>query len=357
MRITSGGRLAAAMLAAVVMAGCAAAIGSAGKLLTRNERFMVLRRAQVWTPTTVGSMDVTRGPDGGFPPGADVDCDYHEVTYAGRSPKFGCQLSEHDVVKVRYGADNGEIYAGVAATRLLWALGFGADALYPVHVVCRNCPALPGAGESVDGRRRFDVAAIERPFSGHKIEVGDSDSGWAWPELLEVDSAAGGAPRAQRDALRLLAVLLQHTDNKGEQQRLLCRSPGHSHDELANCSDPFLMVHDLGLTFGRANWLNRQSVGSVNLAMWSHTPVWKDQAACVGNLSESHTGTLHDPVITEEGRAFLASLLAQLSDRQLHDLFSVAMFDRKPHGSGPIDAWVEAFRQKRTAIASARCPS
>jgi hypothetical protein len=42
-------------------------------------------------------------------------------------------------VKVKYGAGNSEVYGAVVATRLLWALGFGADAQYPVIVVCRGC--------------------------------------------------------------------------------------------------------------------------------------------------------------------------------------------------------------------------
>jgi hypothetical protein len=343
---------------AAVLAGCAAAVADkSGKLLTPNERLTVLRRAQVWAATDIPSMDVTRGPDGGFPAGADVECTYKQMTFSGHSPKFGCELGPHDAVKVRYGNDNGEIYAGVAATRLLWALGYGADGLYPVHVVCKQCPPLTDGRVVAGGDERFEVAAIERPFAGHKIEAADTQDGWPWRELDLVDPAVGGAPRAQRDGLKLLAVLLQHTDNKAEQQRLICRGTEHSREELANCADPFMMIHDVGLTFGRANWLNRQSAGSVNFDLWSRTPIWKDRARCVGTLFGSHTGTLHDPVISEAGRAFLSGLLAQLTDQQLHDLFAVARFDRKPHGGAPIDAWVAAFKQKRTEIASIKCPS
>ena len=39
-----------------------------------------------------------------------------------------------------------------------------------------------------------------------------------------MQEAAGGAPRAHRDALKLLAVFIQHTDNKAAQQRLVCVS-------------------------------------------------------------------------------------------------------------------------------------
>jgi hypothetical protein len=64
---------------------------------------------------------------------------------------------------------------------------------------------------------------------------------------------------------------------------------------------------DLGLTFGRANFTNANTTGSVNLREWSRTPVWKGAEGCVGNLPKSLTGTLNDPAITEGGRRFLAA--------------------------------------------------
>jgi hypothetical protein len=357
MRFRDLTRLAGAALVAIGLAGCAAAVKSSGKLLTGDERFAVLRRAQVWKQTDVATMNITRGPDGGYAPEADVECDYSPDTkYGGHSPKFGCAVTEKDIVKVRYGADNGEVYAGVAATRLLWALGYGADSLYPVHVICRHCPETLGGVDLKDGRVRIDIAAIERPFAGHKIET-EAEDGWPWSELDLVQPAVGGAPRAQRDALKLLAVMLQHSDSKADQQRLICQAKGHSRDELINCPDPFMLIHDVGLTFGHANWANHNGVASTNFPLWSTAPVWKDRAHCVGNLSSSISGTLKNPAISEEGRAFLAGLLAQLTDAQVHDLFAVARFDKKPHGGAPIDAWVAAFKQKVAEIQGVTCPS
>ena len=43
-----------------------------------------------------------------------------------------------------------------------------------------------------------------------------------WPTRFSPVSRCPGAPRAQRDALKLLAVFLQHTDRKPEQQRIVC---------------------------------------------------------------------------------------------------------------------------------------
>jgi len=321
-----------------------------------SQRKALLRRAQIWKPTDVASMNIVKGPHrkDAFKPGETVTCDYVDTKLGGNSPKFACKLTDGDTLKVRYGRDNGEVYAGVAATRLLWALGFGADAMYPVHVICRGCPKELGVeGRPEPGQIRFDIATIDRKMPGHEIEAPSVGPGWAWPELDEVDESAG-APRAQRDALKLLAVLLQHTDNKAEQQKLLCLDGHESKTSVAACKKPFLMIHDIGETFGHANLFNRDSVGSTNLKQWLDAPVWKDAKRCVGNLEQSQTGTLINPPILEAGRKFLGDLLARLTDTQLRDLFTVARFADRPKGAS-VDEWVAAFKKKRDEIAGARC--
>ena len=75
------------------------------------------------------------------------------------------------------------------------------------------------------------------------------------------------------------------------------------------------------------------------------------------------SGTLGDPAISEAGRAFLAGLLLQLTDQQLHDLFEVGRVDsrsRKPNSSAPaatVDEWVAAFTHKRDEVVTNRCKS
>jgi hypothetical protein len=116
------------------------------------------------------------------------------------------------------------------------------------------------------------------------------------------------------------------------------------------------MVADLGDTFGRATAFNRDMASSVNFQNWSKATVWrsKKNGACIGNLRKSMTGTLENPRISEAGRQFLAGLLVQLSDAQLHDLFEVARFTRRdPRWS--VDDWVNAFKQKRNEIVNAHC--
>ena len=172
---------------------------------------------------------------------------------------------------------------------------------------------------------------------------------------------AGGAPKAQRDALKLLAVFIQHSDNKVQQERLLCPPGGRTPD--GGCDKPFMMLHDVGLTFGHANLFNGANTASVNFEDWASTPIWRDAKACVAHMRRSYTGTLGDPQISEAGRQFLADLLVQLSDQQLHDLFEVARVDhrsRKPGTEAPpasVDEWVSAFKQKRDEIINNRCKS
>ena len=334
------------MVGMVLLAACA----SRGRLSAKkadahvspSARMEAIRRAQVWEATDVASMDLRTGPKGhgSFAPDETVHCRYADKVMSGNSPKFTCVIPPDDEVKVKFGRENGEVYAEVAATRLFWALGFPADRMYPVRVICAGCPArrMPrgDAGGALALRSRLDRAQVARAA---RIET-SPDSGWAWPELDKVDEAAGGAPRAQRDALKLLAVFVQHTDNKPAQQRLLCVDENAARRTRAAAQHPVMMVNDLGQTFGRSNLFNRDHVGSVNLEKWSAVArLDRTRAAASAICRRRRPGTLDNPQISEAGRKFLSDLLMQLSDAQLRDLFDVAAVRRargeqQPSGDG-----------------------
>jgi hypothetical protein len=359
--------LRASSVAGVIAAGLLTACASRGGLSAKKPEFHfseaarreAIHRAQVWEATDVASMDMRTGPKGhgSFAPDETVRCMHRDKPMSGNSPKFTCVIPPDDEVKVKFGRENGEVYAEVAATRLFWALGFPVDRMYPVRVLCEGCPeGQEGVRDS--GAVLFDPASIERKLKGWAIETG-TDSGWAWPELDTVEERAGGAPLAQRDALKLLAVFIQHTDSKPAQQRLLC-TDDKSEEEQRRCEHPVMMVNDLGQTFGRSNLFNRDQVGSVNLEKWAGSHVWSDAKLCIGDLPPSQSGTLDNPHISEAGRKFLSDLMMQLSDDQLRAMFDVARFaERKEgdHRSPTVDEWVDAFKKKRGEIASRTCPS
>lgn len=241
----------------------------------------LITRSKVWFPTDVAAMDLRVGPTGpgAFDPGATVACEYLDKKLTGASPKCACRLPDGDELKVKYGGANGEVYGEVAASRLLWALGFGADHMYSVRLICRGCPRHIGGILRENGNRIIDPAAVERKMPGRELA-----GKWDWEDLDRIDEAAAGASRAERDPLKLMAVLLQHSDSKSKNQRIICVEEA---GEGGGYQVPLMMVQDLGVTFGRANALNQQPRASVNLAEWSKLPIWKDPQTCVGNLSGS----------------------------------------------------------------------
>ena len=325
-----------------------------------------IRRAQVWRPIDTASLDIVRGPEGpgALPFDAEVECDYVEGPLSGNTPKFLCRDGDK-TYKVKYGEGNGEVYAEAAASRLFWALGFGSDAIYPVQVVCRGCPMDPWLWKTKARveRREYPRATIERRFEAETIES-KSAGGWSWHELDLVDPAAGGAPVAHRDALKLLAVLVQHGDNKPEQQRLVCLPGGLRRDGRGErCDKPYLLVADVGGTFGQAGEMAGEKA-KMRFGLWTAKGVFKEGPGCVGDLDANLRGELQYPEISEAGRAFLAERLALLTDRQIRDLFVVARAAtrRETIEEGGVrrevtlDDWVAAFKEKRREIAERRCP-
>lgn len=355
------------------------------KKLSVDERRQLMQRARVWQSINTSSLDLIKGPALPAPlrVGPQTTCTYvhPDAPLSGNTPKFHCTIppapglrgasSKEDEVKVKYGEKNGEVYAEVAASRLLWALGFKADVMAPTRVTCHNCPVDPFAVSATAWRRNppvdlatrvFDPAIVERDIPGKSVETPGYE-GWAWPELDQIRPRAGGATRAHIDALKLLAVFIQHSDTKPDQQDIVCAEGRNRKDAKGNelCAEAWLVIKDLGATFGKATRFNSSKM---ILADWDSATVWKDGAKCVGNLPRSLTGSLEDPAIGEAGRLFLSRRLAQLSDRQLRGLFTVSQVERRGEevtgADGrkrkvTVDDWVRVFKRKRADIAAARC--
>ena len=183
------------------------------KKLTTDERRRLLQRAHVWQPINTASLNMLVGPP--VPAAQRVDDDvkctfvFPDKPLSGNTPKFRCELGPKDVVKIKYGDTNAEVYSEVVGSRLLWALGFKADGMYPARVTCVGCPSDPFAASKAQwslgkpgnvGTRVFDPAAVEREISGTPIEVPGFE-GWAWPELDIVNEA--GRRRTPRPRRRL----------------------------------------------------------------------------------------------------------------------------------------------------------
>ena len=327
-----------------------------------------LRRARVWAPFDVSTADLAANPRD--PTGTlsepIVRCRYLDSPARGTTAKFDCVLRDGEVVKIKYG-HTGEIQAEIAASRLLTTLGFGADRMFLVpRVRCYGCVrtpfytywlldklqarALVVRSIPADSYTDFEWASVERHFGGLPIEAGQRE-GWAWFELDSIDPSLG-ASRAERDALRLAAMLLAHWDNKASNQRLVCLAPAPSGP--TPCPRPFALINDVGATFGP---------NKVDLDHWKAVPIWTDRARCIVSMRRfPYSGsTFLDTAISEAGRQLIARELAMLSERQVTSLFTGARFPEFYRGKGAgaeARAWTAAFLEKVRQIADgAPCPS
>jgi hypothetical protein len=192
----------------------------------------------------------------------------------------------------------------------------------------------------------FDWAMIERPFPGDKVGgIGESD--WAWFELDAIDPAAGGSGRAEVDALRLMAVLVAHWDNKADNQRLVCPSGQLRPD--GSCRSPIAVLHDLGATFGPLK---------LDLQNWKQAPMWADPSRCRVSMATLpyHGATFGDRTISEEGRQFALNLLRPLTADQINRLFETAgvgRFHAVLAAARQPQSWTDAFFGKVEQIAGA----
>jgi hypothetical protein len=321
------------------------------------QRTEALRRARVWIASDTADADLASNPPdpAGTLSGSIVRCRYLDGATHGTTAKFDCVLPDGEVVKVKYG-HTGEIQAEIAGTRLLTALGFGADSMYRVaRLRCYGCVRSPFYTNWVfdrlharellvrsippDAYSDFESVSVERRFGGLPIQSGARE-GWAWFELDAVDASLEGG-QAERDALRLAAVLLAHWDNKASNQRLVCLASAPP--AASPCPRPFALINDLGATFGP---------NKVDLDHWKAAPIWSDRARCTVSMDTfPYSGsTFYVTTISEAGRQLLARQLTALSERQILSLFSAARFPDER-------AWTAAFRDRVRQIADgAPCP-
>ena len=321
-------------------------------------RTHALARARVFRDDArfdASTIDFTIDPNSGVIDLQLTTCKYKPGEVTGTTPKFDCELPNGDKIKVKYGWTR-EIPSEIVSTRLLDALGFGADRVSRVETVrCYGCPIQPfhtrsltemlGVTRFFDERinygayRDFHEVSAERNLDGEAIEVG-KERGWAFWELKHIDPSSGGATRAEVDALRLMAMFLHHWDNKTANQRLICVGA-----ETADCQHPLAMIQDTGSAFGPKK---------IDLDNWRSRRVWAgDRSHCRLSMKDMPYGggTFNDVTITEGGRRLLGERLRQISPEQIGSLFDAA-------GLKNVPQWVSVFQDKvRQIVERPSCPS
>jgi hypothetical protein len=335
--------------------------------IDKAERERLIRKSRVWQPVDAASLDLYRGPkdpssvplDEASASGKPVDCEYipwgpQNVKHTdSKTPKFACRLSNGEKIKVKYDVKNREVFSEIIGTRLAWATGFIADAVYAVSLNCKNCPRDPWAakdGETGAGQF-YQLAAVERELPGKSIKVGD-ESGFDFKEVDKISEGEGGAARSHVDALKLLATLVYYNDAKPENQRIACPLEAITPD--GHCSQPYMMLDDMGATFLGSGGFLGGSGSKASLKGWAKRRVFKDRA-CTGNVPGDSNSTLRSPKISEAGRAFLAQRLTELRKNKLVDIFRAAHVEQVPGEGNPPEAWAAALEAKIDEIVGTRC--
>jgi len=375
-----------------------------------QDRINAIKNGRVWlAPEWIDSnfqfsdsLDVYNGPA--------VDAPYHllfqdtvyclttpedqQSSFGGKTPKFYCRLIDSMnslfnpsqptplvaangktvKLKVKYpyagGKPNNEIYGEVLGTRLLWALGFGADRMFYVsQMQCYGCSEDPFKTRSVDNSalaqaRVFSPTAIELKMNGEKMIMQaaaqqsqqedesqaetELSEGFSFKELMQNlpdDKNIQYAAYTQREALRLLAVFLQHLDLKPENQKILCPTAA---DASGNCPvQPILYIQDIGSSFGVS--VKGFKLDKVNFKTWSSEKIWLDGTICQANFSRPFLkdSSMKNPIIAEAGRKFLVQLLdgfsaGEAGRKRVENLFRAARMDQRASRE-TIQMWVEAF--------------
>jgi hypothetical protein len=347
-----------------------------------------------------------------------IDCTFVEPdpsdVMGGRTPKFLCSSDDQKKpFKVKYDsaltgcptARNANVATSteILATRLMWALGFRADSMYPAKVKCVNCPQEPwtyirnsyslsaldkfidhNAGyvcENLPSNKRdtrdFYPVAIEKKDSGDKIET-DQKQGWGFNEILNpsnmrsTETAKGKRQLIHREALAMMAAFLEHWDNKSVNQRLSCLDKESLSDA---CEQPFFIIQDPGFTFGTGwkpfefNGVSALSVANdANPIRWAKETMWDgDSANCVIKVNAflPEGVTLFKHKVSQEGAAFFAKIFSQLSKSQIADLMEAGQVETTRDGSkrqGPDkgnitkQTWIDSFVGKvESQVFSNKC--
>jgi hypothetical protein len=330
----------------------------------RETRAEFIARARLWELHNINALtpgNIRSGQKTNLTNDQAITCDYvpeKKQELGGSTPKFRCIGSGGQTYHVKYGKP--KAYTAVVASRLLWALGYGADISTPVRVICNGCPHDPwNHPVKISGRTRFDEAVIDELQKGKEITLsGKTEVGWSWKKDLPlVSEQKGGAPKAQVDGLKLLSALIQHVDSKPAQQKLICR-PKDYDAKGDTCRQPYMYVHDFGNTFGSGGL----KVHPLNFREWAGKRVWKDSRKCVADVQQNvgnGDDGLNYPKISEEGRVFLAHLLSQLIANRdnVVAIFDAAHIGNVDHTHTAKD-WAAVFIEKaQEVIDHSPCPN
>jgi hypothetical protein len=268
-----------------------------------------------------------------------------------------------------------EVFTSVAATRIMWVLGFPADHDYPAgSASCIGCTADPFGNKLTDNKASlkdapivFKVVSAERELSWDSIDA-ENDDTWSWTDAAKFYSDGEWTHRqkVEYDAYRLALGLIHYYNALPQQNRLDCaewEKGGASRSKV--CRRPVIYVHDLGSTFGKKrsalDLLGTNPRGS--FSAWEPQTVFLNPGDC-----ELRATLLGDKQVLKEAQDLMIQRLARLDRETVKSIFRVArlnMMDQRQvqrlRGKGSqnvdeaaLDEWTNVFLKRIEEIRTAR---
>ena len=209
------------------------------------------------------------------------------------SPKFRVRDGSGREWSVKVG---GEVRSEVAASRLIWAVGYFTDISYFI-------PSVEIGGKGVIQNARFEA----RPKGVKRLEE------WMWD-----DNPFNGTKELQ--GLKVLLALLDNWNLKNENNKIL-----FIRDDEAGSSELRYIISDLDTKYDKTG----ASPAIWNPAPGKSTPPAKFIETVRGVLDFGYTGKHSDRMngIAPEHARWIGTLLARLTDQQLKDALRSANYN------------------------------
>lgn len=294
-----------------------------------------------------------------------------------RSDTASANEIEADRVKVKYlkpahpnhDRRYHEVFTEIAASRILWALGFPADHEYPVKTAaCVGCSADPFKDDSKDNKAllhdtpaTFDIATVGREKPWDEIDP-ENDETWSWRDAATFygNGQWTREQQVQFDAYRLALGLFTYHNAIDVQNRLACAEWKPDATNPRICLKPMVFVQDLGSTFGKDGFFTNPR-GSFK--DWQSQTVFKKLATC--ELRHALEG---DRRPLKEAQDLLIQRLQSFDRERVKTIFTVARFQlmdqeqlQRLRSSGAPDVaeaalneWTDTFMNRIAEIRTAQ---
>jgi len=268
-----------------------------------------------------------------------------------------------------------EVFTEVAASRIMWVLGFPADHVYPVgSVACIGCGDDPFTNDLKGNTAAltaspnvFKVVSAEREVPWYTIQP-QGDETWSWEDAAKFysDGTWTHQQKVEYDAYRLALGLIHYHNAIAQQNRLSCAQWGPKVEGQARvCTQPMIYVQDLGSTFGKAKGtldvLGQNPRGSYS--DWEPQTVFANLASC--ELRATMDG---DKQVLKEAQDLMIQRLQRMDAQTVREIFRTARFqmmDQKQLAAlrkngaanaedAALDQWTNTFLKRIEEIRTAK---